>query len=75
LKFAPWELAHTVIWHSPGQPFVASPTAWGVAGYTLALTLAALYVGSTMVGDGRTPYDRVADTVVRHSIAKAPPSR
>jgi uncharacterized RDD family membrane protein YckC len=65
LKFAPWELAHTVIWHSPGQPFVSPPDHWGVVGYAVSLAVAAWYVASLFVGDGRTPYDRAAGTVVR----------
>jgi uncharacterized RDD family membrane protein YckC len=64
VKFIPWELAHTVIWHSPGRPFAAAPGTSGVTGYVLSLGLACLYLGSTMVGNGRTPYDRVAGTVV-----------
>jgi uncharacterized RDD family membrane protein YckC len=64
VKFIPWELAHTVIWHSPGRPFDAAPGTWGVAGYVLSLGLAGVYLGSTLVGSGRTPYDRLAGTVV-----------
>jgi uncharacterized RDD family membrane protein YckC len=64
VKFIPWELAHTLIWHSPGRPFRAAPTTWGIAGYVLSLGLACLYLGSTMVGNGRTPYDRLAGTLV-----------
>lgn len=68
LKFTPWEIAHTVIWHSPGRPFASAPTACGRASYGVALSLAAVYFGSIVVGDGRTPYDRVAGTVVRRSL-------
>jgi uncharacterized RDD family membrane protein YckC len=64
LKFAPWELAHAAIWHTPGQPFVSPPAPRNVAGHLIALGLAAWYAASLFVGDGRTPYDRVAGTLV-----------
>jgi uncharacterized RDD family membrane protein YckC len=64
LKFAPWELAHTVVWHSPGQPFVTGPDGWGVAGYAVSLAVVVLYVVCLFVGSGRTPYDWAARTIV-----------
>ncbi len=64
VKFAPWELAHTAIWQTPGQPFVSPPGAWNVAGYALALGGAAWYTAALFVGDLRTPYDHVAGTIV-----------
>jgi uncharacterized RDD family membrane protein YckC len=76
VKFAPWEVAHTVIWHSPGQPFVSGPNIWGLGGYVVALSSAAFYVASLFKGTGRTPYDRAARTVTvrrKRSDSKRPP--
>ncbi len=64
IKFAPWEIAHTAIWHTPGQPFVSPPAAGNIAGYTLALGGAAWYAASLFIGDQRTPYDHIAGTTV-----------
>jgi len=65
----PWEVAHTAIWHTPGQPFVSPPAAWNVAGYTVALGGAAWYVAALFVGSRRTPYDHVAGTRVMEGAA------
>lgn len=64
VKFAPWEVAHTAIWHTPGQPFISPPAARNVAGYALALGGATWYAGALFVGARRTPYDRIAGTTV-----------
>lgn len=64
VKFIPWEIAHTAIWHVPGQPFVAQPPMVNSAGYILALGGATGYAASLFVGDGRTPYDHLAGTTV-----------
>lgn len=64
VKFAPWEIAHTAIWHTPGQPFVSPPAAGNIAGYALALAGASWYAASLFIGDRRTPYDRVAGAMV-----------
>jgi uncharacterized RDD family membrane protein YckC len=69
LKFIPWEIAHTILWHSPGQPFVSEPDLWGKVGYAAAIGGASLYIVSLLVLDGRTPYDRLAKTCVRRSDA------
>ncbi len=61
VKFAPWELAHTGVWHVPGTPFVSEPAAFS---YGMALLLALWWFASIWLGDGRTPYDRIAGTVV-----------
>ncbi len=64
VKFAPWELAHTGVWHVPGPPFVSEPAvfSWGV--WIAALLLALWWFASIWLGDGRTLYDRIAGTVV-----------
>ena len=62
LKFLPWEIAHTAIWHAPGQPFVDAPPASFMALHAGALALAGLYIASLFVGSGRTPYERLSGT-------------
>lgn len=64
LKFLPWEVAHTAIWHAPGQPFIDLPTASFMALHAGALALAGLYIASLFVGSGRTPYERLSGTRV-----------
>jgi uncharacterized RDD family membrane protein YckC len=64
LKLAPWELAHTAIWHTSGRPFVSPPGAWNVAGYALSLVAAGWYLAALFVGDRRPPYDRAAGSRV-----------
>ncbi len=64
VKFAPWELAHTGIWHVPGTPFVSEPGAFSWVTWIAALLLALWWFASIWIGDGRTPYDRIAGTVV-----------
>jgi uncharacterized RDD family membrane protein YckC len=64
IKFAPWELAHTAVWHIPGQPFVSEPRILNWAGWALALLVAAGYVASVFVGSGQTPYDWASGTKV-----------
>jgi len=64
VKFAPWELAHTGVWHVPGTPFVSEPAAFSYGIWITALLLALWWFASIWLGDGRTPYDRIAGTVV-----------
>ncbi len=64
VKFSPWELAHTGVWHVPGTPFVSEPAAFSYGIWITALLLALWWFASIWLGDGRTPYDRVAGTVV-----------
>jgi uncharacterized RDD family membrane protein YckC len=64
LKLAPWELAHTAIWHTPGRPFVSPPGAWGVTGYALSLVAAGWYLAALFLGGRRPPYDRAAGSRV-----------
>jgi uncharacterized RDD family membrane protein YckC len=66
LKFTlPWELAHTAVWSMltwPGDlnaPAVAALL--GLANAVIVVDLVSLFVGSR-----RTPYDRVAGTIVVH---------
>lgn len=64
LKFAPWELAPTALWHGPGTPFVSPSAAWTMMGYVMALTGAGWYVVSLFGRSRRTPYDRLVGTLV-----------
>ncbi len=64
VKFAPWELAHTGVWHVPGTPFVSEPAAFSYGIWIAAMLLALWWFASIWLGDGRTPYDRIAGTVV-----------
>jgi uncharacterized RDD family membrane protein YckC len=68
LKVAlPWELAHTAVWRLlvwPGDPQdQASLVLLLLANGIALVSLAALFVGG-----GRTPYDRIAGTVVRDRL-------
>lgn len=64
LKFAPWEMAHTGIWHGMDVPFGSAPTALGWSLFAISMGLSGLYLISLFIGDGRPPYDRLAGTRV-----------
>lgn len=64
LKFAPWEIAHTGIWHGMDMPFGSAPTALGWTLFAVSMGLSGLYLISLFSGDGRPPYDRLAGTRV-----------
>jgi uncharacterized RDD family membrane protein YckC len=67
----PWELAHTAVWSLltwPGDPDApAVAVLLGVANAVIVVDLVSLFVGSR-----RTPYDRVAGTIVVHRPPAAP---
>jgi uncharacterized RDD family membrane protein YckC len=63
LQLAPWELAHFGIWHAVLFPHDVARSV-GTAFLLLANVLAVVYAGSLFIGDGRTPYDRLAGTRV-----------
>lgn len=65
VKLAPWEFSHLAIWYVPGRPFLDPPPAWSLAAWLLSLAAAAVYLAALFVGEGRTPYDRVARSRVR----------
>ncbi len=68
LKFAPWELAHTVIWRAEGWPSDApQPTTAHWLGFALSLLWAGWYLVMLFVGSRRTFYDRAAASVVIRS--------
>jgi uncharacterized RDD family membrane protein YckC len=64
IKFLPWEIAHTAIWHVPGQPFVSMPAPINFLGFAVALAGAGVFAAALFIGRGRTPYDLVAGTTV-----------
>lgn len=73
LKFLPWQLAHTCLFHIPGWPLdPEEPPRWVIAGFVITwllvlATLVSLGVGRTR----RTPYDWLAATrVVRARSGK-----
>lgn len=73
LKFLPWQMAHTAMFHIPGFPAATgeSPT-WTVTVLGAAWFLVAVYlVGLTRPGGHRPLYDRVAGTVVVRRRASA----
>lgn len=72
IKFLPWEIAHTAIWHVPGQPFVSMPAPINFLGYAVALAGAGLFAVTVFVGRGRTPYDLVAGTMVVDALRDTP---
>lgn len=65
LKFLPWEIAHTAIWHTPGWPRNPQPTTLDYAAYALVYVLAGGYVVSLLASPTRrTLYDRLTSTRV-----------
>lgn len=66
VKFLPWQLAHTSIFHIRGWPFAPEdPTPIVMAGLIGAQLLAAVYVISLGIGKAhRTPYDWVSGAFV-----------
>ncbi len=68
LKFAPWELAHTILWRVEGWPLESpQPTTVHWLGFALSLLWAGWYLVSLFVGSRRTLYDRAAASVVVRS--------
>lgn len=72
VKFAPWQLAHTCLFHIPGWPVVtAAPSALVVLGLAVAQGLVVVYLAALFfTRSHRTPYDRVAGTVVTAQHAR-----
>lgn len=69
LKFLPWQLSHTAIFHISGSAASSGePPRWSVALQAIAWVLVAAYlVGLTRFGGHRPLYDRLAGTVVIRS--------
>lgn len=66
LKFLPWQVAHTSLFHIEGWPFApTTPTPVVTAGLILAQILVVVYLLSLAVGrKHRTPYDWAAGSFV-----------
>ena len=66
LKFLPWQIAHTSIFHIEGLPFNPSePTPLVISGFVLVWVLLGIYAISVLVSKKhRTPYDWVAGAYV-----------
>jgi len=66
LKFLPWQIAHTALFHVPGWPVAPeAPPPWVFGGFALALGLVVFYLAGLFVSPvHRTLYDRVAGTRV-----------
>lgn len=66
LKFLPWQIAHTSLFHVPGWPMAPeAPPAWVVGGFVLAFGLVATYLAGLFFSPvHRTLYDWAAGTRV-----------
>lgn len=66
LKFLPWQLAHTCLFHVPGWPREPQqPSAWVVSGFVVVWGLVATYVAMMAFGPKRrTPYDVLSGSLV-----------
>ena len=66
LKFLPWQIAHTSIFHIEGFPFEPTePTPLVISGFVLVWVLLGIYAISMLVSKKhRTPYDRAAGAYV-----------
>jgi len=59
IKFLPWQIAHTSIYHIQGLPFAPEqPSSLVMAGFALVYVLTGIYVASALISKKhRTPYD------------------
>jgi uncharacterized RDD family membrane protein YckC len=66
LKFLPWQIAHTSLFHWEGWPFApAEPTVMVLVGFGLVYLLVGIYIVSALVSKKhRTPYDWAAGSYV-----------
>jgi len=73
VKFLPWQIAHTCLFHIPGWPLAPSaPPGWVLAGFGLVWLLVTTYLA--MLGfsqSHRTPYDRLAGSKVLVKVRQA----
>jgi len=73
VKFLPWQIAHTCLFHYPGWPLApAAPPAWVIVGFALVWLLVLSYLA--MLGfsqSHRTPYDRLAGSQVLVRVRQA----
>ena len=66
VKFLPWQMAHTALFHIPGFPMAtADPPSWTVWMMgAMWLLVAAYLLGLTSLYGGRTIYDRLSSSQV-----------
>jgi hypothetical protein len=66
VKFLPWQLAHTCLFHIPGWPLEPqTPPGWVTVGLDLVWVVIGLYVATLAIGRSRrTPYDWIAGSRV-----------
>ncbi len=66
VKFLPWQIAHTCIFHVEGWPLQAvTPSPVVMAGFGLVYGLVGIYIFSALISKKhRTPYDWVASSSV-----------
>ena len=66
LKFLPWQMAHTALFHlAVAPPAPGEPPTWPLALLAATWFLVGLYLfGLTRLGGHRPPYDRLAGTAV-----------
>ena len=66
VKFLPWQIAHTCIYHIEGLPFSpVEPSSMVMAGFALVYLLVGIYIASALISKKhRTPYDRAAGSFV-----------
>jgi uncharacterized RDD family membrane protein YckC len=72
LKFLPWQIAHTSLFHIPGWPMAPETVpASATAGFIVSFALVAVYLVTLARADGRTAYDRAAGS--RVAVAQPDP--
>lgn len=65
IKFLPWQLAHTCLFHIAGWPFaVQSVPAWVMTGFITLYIILAAYFLTLLLKPHRTLYDLVAGSYV-----------
>jgi len=66
VKFLPWQIAHTCLFHIPGWPLApAAPPAWVIVGFGLVWLMVFSYLALLAFSKShRTPYDRLAGSEV-----------
>ena len=72
VKFLPWQLTHTCLFHIPGWPMeTQEPPAWVTVGLVSVWVVIGCYIVTLAVGPSRrTPYDWVAGSQVVESRIK-----
>lgn len=73
VKFLPWQLTHTCLFHIPGWPMeTQEPPVWVIVALVLAWVAIGFYVVTLAVGPTRrTPYDWIAGSRVVGSKMKS----